>query len=90
MPELVRNMFEWSDLSIDNLNMNHLEQFAKIQYEAVNSMRYFSNKLLFCDSDNITTQIYSEVYCGYVTDEVKKYEIPYDLYLFLDIDTIYI
>lgn len=90
VPELARNMFEWSDLSIDNLNMNHLEQFAKIQYEAVNSMRYFANKLLFCDSDNITTQIYSEVYCSYVTDEVKKYEIPYDLYLFLDIDTIYI
>jgi HTH-type transcriptional repressor of NAD biosynthesis genes len=90
VPELARNMFEWSDLQIDNLNMNQLEQFAKMQYEAVNSMKHFSNKVLFCDSDNITTQIYSEVYCGYVTDEIKKYEIPYDLFLFLDIDTPYI
>jgi HTH-type transcriptional repressor of NAD biosynthesis genes len=90
VPELARNMFEWSDLQIDNLNMNQLEQFAKMQYEAVNSMKHFSNKVLFCDSDNITTQVYSEVYCGYVTDEIKKYEIPYDLFLFLDIDTPYI
>lgn len=90
VPELARCMFEWSDLLIDDLNMNHLEQFAKLQYEAVNSMKHFANKVLFCDSDNITTQIYSEVYCGYVTEEIKKYEIPYDLFLFLDIDTPYV
>jgi len=90
VPEIASCMFDWSDLLIDNLNMNHLEQFARLQYEAVNSMRHFANKLLFCDSDNITTQVYSEVYCGYVTDEIKKYEISYDLFLFLDIDTPYI
>lgn len=90
VPEIARNMFEWSDLLIDNLNMNHLEQFAKMQYEAVNSMKNFADRILFCDSDNITTQIYSDVYCGYITDEIKKYEITYDLFLFLDIDTPYI
>lgn len=90
VPELARSMFEWSNLSLDNLNMNHLEQFGKMQYEAVTSMTHFANKILFCDSDNITTQVYSEVYCGYVTDDVKKYEIHYDLFLFLDIDIPYI
>lgn len=90
VPELARCMFEWSDLFMDNLNMKHLEQFAKLQYEAVNSMEHFANKVLFCDSDNITTQIYSKVYCGYVNEEIKKYEMPYDLFLFLDIDTPYI
>lgn len=90
VPEIARNMFDWSDLLIDDLNINHLEQFARLQYEAVNSMKHFANKILFCDSDNITTQIYSEVYCGCVTDEIKKYEIPYDLFLFLEIDTPYI
>lgn len=90
VPEVARNMFEWGNLLIGNLNMNHLEQFAKLQYEAVNSMKHFADKILFCDSDNITTQIYSKVYCGYITDEIKKYEIPYDLFLFLDIDTPYI
>jgi HTH-type transcriptional repressor of NAD biosynthesis genes len=90
VPELARSMFDWSDLLIDNLNISHLEQFAKLQYEAVNSMKYFANKVLFCDSDNITTQIYSEVYCGCVTEEIKRYEMSYDLFLFLDIDTPYI
>ena len=91
VPEIARNMFEWSDLLINNLNINHLEQFAKLQGEAVNSMTYFANKVLICDTDNITTQVYSEVYCGYVTEEIKKYEnIDYDLYLLLDIDTPYI
>lgn len=90
VPEVARNMFEWSDLDINNLNINHLEQFAKLQFEAVNCMKPFANKILFCDSDNITTQIYSDVYCGYVTEEIKKYELPYDLFLFLDIDTPYI
>ena len=90
VPEVARNMFEWGNLSFDNLNINHLEQFAKLQYEAVKSMECFSNKMLICDSDNITTQIYSEVYCGHVTDEIKKYELAYNLFLFLDIDTPYI
>ena len=90
VPEVARCMFDWSDLLIDNLDINHLEQFAKMQYEAVNSMEHFANKVLFCDSDNITTQIYSQIYCGYITEEIKKYEMKYDLFLFLDIDTPYI
>lgn len=90
VPEVARNMFEWSNLLIDNLNMNQLEQFAKMQYESVDSMKHFADKILFCDSDNITTQIYADVYCGYVTEEIKKYELSYDLFLFLDIDTPYI
>jgi len=91
VPEIARNMFEWADLLIDNLNMNHLEQFAKLQSEAVKSMVYFADKVLICDTDNITTQVYSQVYCGQITDEIKKYEnVDYDLYLLLDIDTPYI
>jgi len=90
VPEVARCMFDWSDLLIDYLDINHLEQFAKMQYEAVNSMEHFANKVLFCDSDNITTQIYSQIYCGYITEEIKDYEMKYDLFLFLDIDTPYI
>ena len=90
-PEIARNMFEWSNLHIDNLNINQLEQFARLQSETVKSMLHFANKMLICDTDNITTQIYSEVYCGEVTDEIRKYEnLNYDLYLLLDIDTPYI
>jgi HTH-type transcriptional regulator, transcriptional repressor of NAD biosynthesis genes len=90
VPEIARNMFEWSDLQIDNLNINQLEQFARLQSEAVKSMIHFADKVLICDTDNITTQIYSEVYCGQITEEIKKYEdIDYNLYLLLDIDTPY-
>lgn len=91
VPEIARNMFEWSELMIDDININHLEQFAKLQHETVNSMIYFANKILICDTDNITTQIYSEVYCGEITEDIKKYNnVNYDLYIFLDIDTEYI
>lgn len=91
VPELARNMFEWSALNIDELNLNHLEQFARLQREAVKSMTHFANKVLICDSDNITTQIYSEIYCGKITEEIKSYEnIEYDLYLLLDIDNPYV
>lgn len=90
VPEIARNMFEWSDLLIENLNINHLEQFARLQFEAVKSMTFFADKVLICDSDNITTQIYSDVYCGQVTDDIRKYELNYDLFLLLDIDTPYI
>lgn len=90
VPEMARNLINYGKLDIDNLNINHLEQFAKIQSETVKSMTYFADKLLFCDSDNLTTQIYSEVYCNEVTDKIKMYDnIHYDLYIFLDIDTIY-
>jgi len=90
VPELARNIIEWGNLDCDNLKTIHLDQFAKMQYEAIKSMNNIANKLLICDSDNITTQIYSNVYCGEVTDETRRYEISYDLYLFLDIDTNYI
>jgi HTH-type transcriptional repressor of NAD biosynthesis genes len=91
VPELARNLIEWGDLNIDNLALSHLEQFAKIQYETVMSTRHFANKVLFCDSDNITTQIYSDVYCGAVTEKIKEYEYTdYDLYLLLYYDTPYI
>jgi HTH-type transcriptional regulator, transcriptional repressor of NAD biosynthesis genes len=91
VPEIARNMFEWSNLHIDNLNINQLEQFARLQSEAVKSMVHFADKVLICDTDNITTQIYSEVYCGQITEEITKYEdIDYELYLLLDIDTPYI
>jgi len=46
-------------------------KFAKLQYEAVNSMVYFANKVLICDTDNITTEVYSQVYCGYVLEKIK-------------------
>lgn len=90
VPELARNLIDWGDLNIDDLQLIHLEQFAKMQYEAVMSMQYFANRVLFCDSDNLTTQIYSSVYCGEITEGIKKYEYTdYDLYLLLDIDTPY-
>jgi HTH-type transcriptional regulator, transcriptional repressor of NAD biosynthesis genes len=91
VPEIARNIFEWSGLLIDNLNISQLEQFARLQSEAVKCMMHLANKVLICDTDNITTQIYSEVYCGQITDEIRRYEdIDYDLYLFMDIDTPYI
>lgn len=48
-----------------------------------------ANKVLFCDTDLITTQIYSQQYFGNVPQELRalEKEISYDLYCLLNIDT---
>ena len=47
-----------------------------------------SNRLLFCDTDLIVTQIWSEIYFGNCPEDVieKSHNQHYDLFLLMDID----
>ncbi|NJN43068.1 MAG: ATP-binding protein [Flammeovirgaceae bacterium] len=47
-----------------------------------------ANKILFCDSDLITTQIYAQHYLGEVPPVLYELEekVTYDLYFLFDID----
>jgi HTH-type transcriptional regulator, transcriptional repressor of NAD biosynthesis genes len=61
---------------------------ARLQLSEVQHKTLSANKLLFCDTDLITSQIYSEVYfntCDPFVLDCQRLE-KYDLYLFFDID----
>jgi len=65
-----------------------MEKIARRQSNEIDKKIKIADKLLFCDTDHITTRIYSEYYFGKVPRLVDEMigRIKYDLYLFLDID----
>ena len=83
VPEVAREMV--------NSNTFTSDDFIKIGYaqtERVLLKSKTANKVLFCDTDHITTQIYSRHYLGEVPPllyELEK-QITYDQYFLFDID----
>jgi HTH-type transcriptional repressor of NAD biosynthesis genes len=86
VPEVAKCLIDDMGINLDELKIEHLELFAKRQYEEVIKQENTANKLLFCDTDNITTQIYSKKFLNTVSENITKYEISYDLYLLLSAD----
>lgn len=82
--EMARDVISSNDFEIDTMT-----EIARRQTSLVQQRLQTANKVLFCDTDVITTQIYSQHYFGCVPDELKELEkeIAYDLYLLLNIDT---
>lgn len=65
-----------------------MEKVAKGHARAEYRARKYANKLLFCDTDAITTLVYSRHYFGKYPEYVKKMadKKNYDLYLFTETD----
>lgn len=83
VPEVARELISSNDFSVDDII-----KIGKVQTERVKEKLKTANKILFCDTDLITTQIYSKKYLGVVPEilfELEK-EIHYDLYFLFDID----
>jgi HTH-type transcriptional repressor of NAD biosynthesis genes len=58
------------------------------QFKRMEEKLLTANKILFCDTDVITTQIYSQHYLGVVPEvlyEIEK-KVNYDVYFLMDID----
>ncbi|MEP7318595.1 MAG: AAA family ATPase [Panacibacter sp.] len=81
----------------DILNSNEFsaEDIVRI---AVTQQRYIheklktANKILFCDTDILTTQIYAKYYLGIIPEmlfEIEK-KNTYDIYFLMDIDTAWV
>ena len=84
VPEVAREMLITNDFSIDDII-----RIGKAQTQRVHDKLKTANKFLFCDTDLITTQIYSQHYLGKIPSilfELEK-EVKYDVYFFMDIDT---
>ena len=62
---------------------------ALTHHGSIQSKLQIANKLLFCDTDVITTQIYSQHYLGVIPPILYEIEnkTSYDLYFLMNIDT---
>lgn len=83
VPEAAREI-----LTSNDIDEAIITKIGKRQTELVKEKTAIANKLLFCDTDLITTQIYAQHYLGFVPVVLKslEQEIAYDLYFLLDID----
>jgi HTH-type transcriptional regulator, transcriptional repressor of NAD biosynthesis genes len=84
VPEVAREMLITNDFSIDDII-----RIGKAQTQRVHEKTRTANKILFCDTDLITTQIYSQHYLGTVPQilyDLEK-EVNYDVYFLMDINT---
>lgn len=83
VPEVAREIISSNDFTVDDII-----QIGHAQTERVRDKLKTANKILFCDTDLITTQIYSRQYLHEVPKVLIKLEreITYDLYFLFDTD----
>ena len=84
VPEAAREI-----LTSNEFSEKEIMQIALAHDECINQKLQTANKLLFCDTDVITTQIYAQHYLGAVPQRLFEIEkkITYDLYFLMNIDT---
>lgn len=83
VPEVARELISSNDITV-----NDIIKIGSAQTQRVKEKTKSANKVLFCDTDLITTKIYSQHYLNeipQILNELEK-EIRYDLYFLLDID----
>jgi HTH-type transcriptional repressor of NAD biosynthesis genes len=83
VPEVAREMITSNDFSVDDII-----KIGKAQTQRITEKTKTANRILFCDTDLITTQIYSQYYLGVVPEVLHELEkkIRYELYFLFDID----
>jgi HTH-type transcriptional repressor of NAD biosynthesis genes len=83
VPEVAREF-----VSTNNFNREDIITIGRSQTERVFEQARKANKILFCDTDLITTQIYSRHYLKVVPPVLYELEkmVQYDLYFLFDID----
>jgi HTH-type transcriptional regulator, transcriptional repressor of NAD biosynthesis genes len=85
IPEYAR---VWIEKNGFNFKYKDIERFGRGQVRIEKKACEKANRFLFCDTDSITTSIYSRTYFGKVPALVKKLaeRNRFDLYLFTEID----
>ncbi len=87
VPEVARTVITGNNFSE--------EDFIRIGYaqtEAVQQATRQANRVLFCDTDVITTQIYASIYLPKIPPVLYELEhqVSYDTYVLLDIDVLWV
>ena len=75
-------------LTDNNVTIEDILRIGRAQTALVEHKTLTANKILFCDTDVITTQIYCQLYLNEIPSELVDLEAKthYDLYVLLDID----
>jgi HTH-type transcriptional regulator, transcriptional repressor of NAD biosynthesis genes len=83
VPEVARELIISNDFTVDDI-----VKIGYAQLERVEAKTKKANKLLFCDTDAITTEIYSRHYLGVIPEILFELErkVHYDIYFLMDID----
>lgn len=83
VPEVAREL-----ITSNTFKREDIITIGRAQTERVFMKARKANRILFCDTDLITTQIYSRHYLGVVPPVLYELEkmIPYDRYFLFDID----
>jgi len=83
VPEVAREVITSNDF-----NREDIMAIGRKQTERIFQQLRKANKILFCDTDLITTQIYSRHYLGVVPSVLYEFEkmVHYDQYFLFDID----
>lgn len=83
VPEVAREI-----ITSNEFNADDIIKIGNAQTDRVLQKVKTANKILFCDSDLITTQIYAQHYLGEVPPVLYELEekVTYDLYFLFDID----
>jgi HTH-type transcriptional repressor of NAD biosynthesis genes len=87
VPEMARYIGEFSNINWKDFDKNFFIAFAKSHYDMINAMKLVANKILFVDSDNLTTQIYADTYIGMKNNLISVYDkVDYDIYFLMKPD----
>lgn len=83
VPEVAKEI-----ISSNQFSPEDIVRIGRAQTERVLTLSKSANRVLFCDTDVITTGIYADVYLHSIPDELGhlEREIHYDLYFLFDID----
>lgn len=83
VPEVAREMITSSSFSVTDILL-----IGRAQTERILAKTRTANRILFCDSDLITTQIYSDVYLHQIPRELIELEkqVTYHQHFLCDID----
>lgn len=83
VPEVAREF-----ITTNNFNREDIIVIGRAQTERIFQKARTANKILFCDTDLITTQIYSRHYLKVVPPVLYELEkmVEYDLYFLFDVD----
>lgn len=83
VPEVARELITSNDITVNDIINIGIAQTARVKEKTS-----IANKIVFCDTDLITTKIYSQYYLNTIPDILSdlENEIRYDLYFLMDID----
>jgi HTH-type transcriptional repressor of NAD biosynthesis genes len=83
VPEVARELITSNTFTVDDII-----RIGYTHYERIQQKLKTANRILFCDTDAITTQIYSQKYLGKVPPVLFDLEkkVSYDKYFLFDID----